>query len=150
MQERTWVNPTHEEAGSSPLPTGTGHAPSQEDRIRQALGIAQGALPKVECSWLQRYYEYLIAKMSFPFEARYPGDRGPLRQLVSLVNVVGLVDPAGNPNSDDWGLLCTVQHGPLTAQLPLVDMEVADKHPNAQFIEDYWYWFWNWRFDPKI
>ena len=104
----------------------------------------------MEHQWLKRYYDYLTAKLSFPFEATYPGDPSSYRHLTSQVTVTGLVDPEGVSASEDFGLLGTVRHGGGTAQLPLADLELHDDDPNAELIEDYWYWFWNWRFDPKI
>ena len=43
-----------------------------EDRIQAALGAeVRGRLPSVGKETLQRYYDHLIAALSFPFEARY-------------------------------------------------------------------------------
>ena len=63
----------------------------QEDRILAALGLARGPLPEVRTEWLDRYYDYLAAHLSLPFEAEYAEDIAGYRQLVSPVTVVALV-----------------------------------------------------------
>jgi hypothetical protein len=123
---------------------------NQESRVREALGIAYGALPEVQTSWLRRYHEYLSAKLVFPFEAEYVEDIAGYRQLVSRVTVVGLLHPDQHGRHEDFGLLCRVQRGDQEIEVPLADIELRGSSPNFQLVEDYWYWFWNWRFDPKI
>jgi hypothetical protein len=123
---------------------------NQEGRILAALGKHRGALPHVSAVWLTRYYDYLARALVFPFEARCPEASGPLRPWTSVVSVVELVPPSALAQADDAGLLCRALRGDAAVEVPLVDLEVATEHPNAQLIEDYWYWFWNWRFDPGI
>jgi hypothetical protein len=54
------------------------------------------------------------------------------------------------PNFEDTALLCRVIKGVREEEVPLVDLEVEENHPNFRLLEDYWYWIWNWRFDPRI
>ena len=115
-----------------------------------ALGLVRGPLPAVESRWLCKYYEYLAARLSLPFEARCTDDISGLRQLSPRVTAVALVDPDGNPSRENSGLTCTVRSGTLEAEVPLVELEVEEGSPNFELVEDYWYWFWNWRFDPRI
>jgi hypothetical protein len=122
----------------------------QESRIRQALGIARGPLPRVDGRWLEKYYRYLSATLTFPFEACYAGEIAGQSPLMALVTVERLVAPAWDKIDHDWGLHCRVRHGLSNCVVPLVDLELDSDHPYAQIIEDHWYWFWNWRFDPKI
>jgi hypothetical protein len=124
---------------------------SQEDRIRAALGITHGALPKVENGWLHRYYQHLRAQLSLPLAARYTGDLGPLRRLPEQVTVLALIDPAEQPEHEEYGIACRCcGAGQETVSLDLADLAVDESAAGYQLLEDYWYWFWNWRFDPQI
>jgi hypothetical protein len=123
---------------------------SQEERILAALNKPGGALPHVSTTWLTRYFDYLSANLIFPFAASCPEDRGSLRPWTADVVVVGLAPPSDLTEVDDTGLMCEAMHQGEPVEVPLIDLEVATEHVNAQPIEDYWYWFWNWRFDPGI
>jgi len=123
---------------------------SQVGRILMALGLARGPLPRVSLDCLARYHSYLAANLQLPFEARCPEESGLVRPWTAVVNVVELLSPTGPPARDDWGLVCKAFRGAVAVEVPLLDLEVENGHPNAQLIEDYWYWFWNWRFDPRI
>jgi hypothetical protein len=115
-----------------------------------ALGLERGPLPKVQSKWLHRYYEYLTANLSLPFDAEYAEDVSGCRQLVTPVTVIDLVHPDDHDRHEDLGLLCRARRGTREIEVPLADVELTESTPNSQLIEDYWYWFWNWRFDPKI
>jgi hypothetical protein len=123
---------------------------TQEGRILAALGLVRGPLPHAVTKWLIRYYDHLAAHLCLPFEARCPEDTGVLRPWTSSVTVVELLAPSDHPAQDGAGLKCKALRGAAAAEIPLVDIEVENDHPNAQLIEDYWYWFWNWQFDPRI
>jgi len=123
---------------------------TQESRILAALGLLRGPLPKVATKWLNCYYEYLLAHLRLPFEARCPEGSGVLRPWTSNVTVVALVAPSDHTVQDEMGLACEALRGGEAAEVALVDLEVEIDHPNSQLVEDYWYWFWNWQFDPKI
>ena len=122
----------------------------QEERIRAALGLANGPLPRVQSKWLHRYHEYLAANLLLPFDAEYAEDIAGYRQLVSPITVVALLHPDDHDRHEDFGLLCRAHRGSQSIELPLAEVELTKDSPNGQFIEDYWYWFWNWRFDPRI
>ncbi len=130
-----------------PAPTAT---LDRNARIRAALGLSGGSLPRVQIRWLHSYHEHLVACLEFPFQARYAGETWLSHRAASFVAVVSLLDPGMNPGRESSGLLCRVQRSGEEVELPLADLEVGDDSPNYQLIEDYWYWFWNWRFDPQI
>ena len=126
-------------------------AQDQEGRIRAALGLTRGPLPKVKTEWLLNYHRYLASKLKFPFAARYTEELAANREpAVSSVEVFALVDPGELPDSESTALLCRVRWDLQERRVPLVDLEVDADHPNFQLLEDYWYWIWNWRFDPRI
>jgi hypothetical protein len=122
----------------------------QESRIRAALGLAHGPLPKVRGEWLHRYYEYLAANLSLPFDAEYTGEISRYRQIASAITVVALIDPDGHARHEEFGLACRAHRGTQEIEVPLADVELKEHTPNYRLVEDYWYWFWNWRFDPQI
>ncbi len=124
----------------------------QEQRIRVALGIEKGPLPNVGIKWLRKYFEYLAANLSFPFEARLTEEIGYYRQpAYSQVKVLALLEPDDARRRQEYfGLICTGRKAEQEIEAPLVDLEVEENSPNFQLIEDYWYWIWNWRFDPQI
>lgn len=123
----------------------------QEARIRKALGLNRGPLPKIKAEWLQRYHEYLSAELKFPFFARYVEETSPNREPVAHdAEVFALVHPSEMAELENTALLCRIMRNVCEEEVPLVDLEVDDAHPNFQLLEDYWYWIWNWRFDPGI
>ena len=122
----------------------------RESRVRAALGVAAGPLPRVERRWLRSYHNYLSTRLSLPFAAHYTGDLARVRQSVPLVTVVALVDPSEESEYESDGLVCLAHDEKEHLRLSLVDIEVDADHPNFQLLDDYWYWFWNWRFDPSI
>jgi hypothetical protein len=122
----------------------------QETRIRAALGLAHGPLPKVRTEWLHRYYQYLATNLSLPFDAEYAEDISGYRQVVSAITVVALLHPDEHAKHEEFGLLCRARRGTQELEVPLADVELNANAPNFRLVEDYWYWFWNWRFDPRI
>jgi len=124
------------------------HPGRDEDRIREALGVPRGALPKVSAPWLHKYFRHLDMELELPFTAKTTGRVGFSRS--DDVAVVALIDPATHPAAAEEGLLCLVDDGERQAEVPLQDVVVDADHPNHQSLEDYWYWFWNWSFDPRI
>jgi hypothetical protein len=116
----------------------------QDDRIRLALGLTgDDPLPEVNDELLRTYYEYLAAKLSLPFEARYSAQTGSFRSRPSALKVVELLDPEQFPG-DEYGLLCGARRNDQHMEVPLIDIEVAKGDPNKQLIADYSYWFVNW------
>jgi hypothetical protein len=117
----------------------------QKQRIRTALGVTRGRLPRVDDETLSQYYAYLSANLSLPFAACYPEpttsrDKGQVRCIV-----VEVLDPARHMGDELDGLFCKTRKDRFEVNLPLIELEVAQDSPNFQLIEDYWYWFWNWR-----
>jgi hypothetical protein len=141
-----------EQCGSTCWPTIDMQSNSnhQETRIRAALGLARGPLPEVRTEWLHRYYEYLAANLSLPFDAEYAEDIPGRRLVISAITVVAVVHPGEHAQHEDFGLVCRVRRGTQEIEVPLADVELNEKSLNYRLIEDYWYWFWNWRFDPQI
>jgi hypothetical protein len=122
----------------------------QEKRVRRALGIEHGPLPKVKTEWLRRYYAYLSAHLVLPFGADCPEEVSEYHRIFFPATVVGLLNPDDHEGHEEQGLLCRVSRAFEEVNVPLSDVEVPEDSPNSQLIEDYWYWFWNWRFDPRI
>ncbi|MCX7427870.1 MAG: hypothetical protein NTW96_19855 [Planctomycetia bacterium] len=120
----------------------------RESRVRAALGLPGGPLPRVERRWLRNYHKHLTAHLRLPFAAHYTADLARVRESVPLVTVVALIDPGETSEYD--GLVCLAHDEREQLRLSLVDIEVDADHPNFQLLDDYWYWFWNWRFDPGI
>jgi hypothetical protein len=126
-------------------------AREQEGRIRAALGLSRGPLPKVTAEWLRKYHSYLSAKLIFPFRAKYAEELSAIREpIVFSVEVFALVHPSEMPKIESTALLCRIMRDIQEEEIPLVDLEVEEDHPNFRLLEDYWYWIWNWRFDPRI
>jgi hypothetical protein len=117
----------------------------QMDRIIEAFGALGEHLPKVDEETLSRYYNYLSARMSFPFSAHYPEPTTSLEEVQHRCTVLELLDPAKDIFDDFDGIYCKTRKGKYEINLPLIELELPDDSPNLQFIEDYWYWFWNWR-----
>ncbi len=120
----------------------------EEDRIREALGLPHGALPRVEGRWLRKYFEHLSTALAFPFPAQYTGRDAHSRPR--QVIVLTLLNPESTAKVETEGLFCIADDGEKRTELPLQDIVVDPDHPNGQMLEDYWYWFWNWSFDPQI
>jgi hypothetical protein len=119
-------------------------AGDREDRIRQVLGLAAGEpLPSVSEHWLHRYYDYLAARLSFPFGADYGEEIEPLERFTHTVTVVRLLDPREYPGTATSGLLCRALLGRHEVVVRLAEVEVGDRSVNRRLIDDYWYWFWN-------
>jgi hypothetical protein len=117
----------------------------QRDRIIEALGILGEHLPNVDEESLSRYYNYLSARMSFPFTAHYPKPTTSLEEVQYRCTVLELLDPVKDIWDDFDGIYCKTRKGKYEINLPLIELEVPNDSPNLQFIEDYWHWFWNWR-----
>src|SRR5438045_3978583 len=106
-----------------------------------ALGLtSDDPLPEVKDDTLLAYHPYLTAHLSFPFEAKWEPESGP----ISTVTIKGLVDPEDDPWVDEmYGLLCQAKAGSRLIDVPLADCEAKKGRPNCQLLTDYAYWFWN-------
>ena len=118
----------------------------QDDRIRAIFGLtSDDPLPESDDELLLTYYNYLVAKLSFPYEARYSFETGPFQSKTIAITVLGLLDPDDFPgDADMYGLFCQARRGDERIDLPLADVEVGKGNPNRQFVADYSYWFVNW------
>ena len=110
-----------------------------------ALGPLGEHSPSVDEETLSRYYNYLSARMSFPFAAHYPEPRSSLEEVQYRCVVLELLDPTKDIYDDFDGIFCKTRKGKYEINLPLIDLEIPQDSRNFQFIEDYWHWFWNWR-----
>ncbi len=114
----------------------------QQDRIRAALGVTtDDAVPMVNGSSLQQYFDYLKTKLDFPFAATYSHHDGKQR-IVHRVSVVGMSD--GFPIDDDYGVMCDVQEGGDQWEVPVLLLELGKGNRNRQTLEDYRSWFASW------
>jgi hypothetical protein len=133
------------------LPAKSPEEHEHELRIKTALGLDKGPLPNVEIEWLRRYYTYLAANLSLPFDAQHAEESSIYRQAVYFpVKVVAILDPGNDPGQEYFGLICKVIKADQEIEVPLVELEVEEENSNFELVEDYWYWIWNWRFDPRI
>jgi hypothetical protein len=113
----------------------------EEDRIRLVFGLPLHApLPKVGKETVAQYHEYLLRRLSFPFQALYSETVPPVKQIVRYVSVVG---PSDSLSRRQYGLFCKVQMGDRTVELPLAEMGMREDDPNRQLVDDYLYWLWN-------
>jgi hypothetical protein len=118
---------------------------NQHDRIIEALGAWGEHLPRVDEETLSRYYQYLSARLSFPFIAHYPQPRSSLEEVQHRGIVLELLDPTKYVGDEFDGILCKTRKGKYEVNLPLIELEISEDSPDFQLIEDYWYWFWNCR-----
>jgi hypothetical protein len=127
------------------ITTGALNLNDQDDRIRAILGLTtDDPLPDVDDQSLRRYHRHLAAHLSFPFEASYSRETGPMQDTTFAVTVVGLLDP--DDCDETYGLLCEARQGRRLLEVPLGEIEVKKKgDANRRLVEDYSYWFWNWR-----
>ena len=102
-------------------------------------------MPDVDEEMLLLYHKHLAQNLSFPFEAEYSSEYGPLRFSLRRLTVLGLVDPDSYHCDEDHGLVCQARQRKQVVELPLAEVEVEEGEPNHQLIDDYSYWFWNHR-----
>ena len=118
---------------------------NQRDRIIEALGPFGERSPSVDEETLSRYYNYLSARLSFPFTAHYPEPTSSLEEVQYRCIGLELLDPTKDIYDDFDGIFCKTRKGRFEVNLPLIELKIPEDSPNFQFIEDYWFWFWNWR-----
>jgi hypothetical protein len=136
MSETAW--------NGSPLLVAACSPANRVERIMTALEPTV-SMPKVDKESLNRYYEYLSARLSFPFTAQYPEPRSSLEEVQHRCTVLELLDPSKYICDEFDGIFCRSRKGKYEVHLPLTELRVPEDSPNYQLIEDYWYWFWNWR-----
>jgi hypothetical protein len=131
---------------SLPKPVGESSALREpEHRIRQALRLASGPLPHVDAETLGKYYRYLAAQLSFPFQAGYHEEVGFLTERAHTVAVLHVLDPSRNIPDDFGGIHCHIRMDEHTCEVPLARLEAQQDGANGQLLDDYWYWFWSWQ-----
>jgi hypothetical protein len=83
----------------------------QDDRIRMALGLTSNdPLSDVDSETLVRYHDYLLERLSFPFDAEYTSETGPFSSTTIPVKVTGLGDPDEPMIDDSYGIICRTKH----------------------------------------
>ena len=109
-----------------------------ERRVAEILGVQAGhALPKVSKQTLQRYYTYLQANLSVPFDAQ---DRHGHIEVAALVNVQEC------PYLELYGLFYRGMQGRQMIKMPLAEIEaVQEAGKSEQLLADYRWWFWYYR-----
>lgn len=119
----------------------------QDDRVRDVFGLtSDDPLPEVDDESLSVYYTYLIANLSFPFEASWSRKTGPFSSSKENATIVGMHDPDGEIGIDDlYGLMCQARDGRRKLDLPLAELEDCPSQPQGQILGDYAYWFSNYR-----
>jgi hypothetical protein len=120
-----------------------------EDRIRAIFALtSDDPLPPVNLESLQRYARYLTTKLSFPFQANHLVATRSLLVREYPVTVVGLLD-AEDYDEDD-GVLCEVEQGGRSDEVPLISLVVYRNWQQRQLIGDYSYWFYNRSGDDEL
>ena len=115
----------------------------EEKRIRAVFDLPEGArLPRVTLATLAQYHAYLTRRLSVPFQGLYADTEYPVRHTVRYVTVLGLLPLAGRASQ---GIHCEVAGAASESRLSLVDIGLADDHPNCQLVDDFTYWFANCR-----
>ena len=111
---------------------------------RSVFGLtSDDPLPESGEETLRAYYEYLAAKLSFPFEAIYPIQRLGFGSKTYAITVLGLLDPEEFPG-EDHGLFCQARRDIEVIGLPLTEVEAGKGNENRRLIKDYAVWFVNW------
>lgn len=116
----------------------------RDDRIRSVFGLtSDDPLPESDEESLRAYYKFLAAKLSFPFEAKYPIERLGFGSKTYAITVLGLLDPEEVPGKE-YGLLCQARRGAEQIEVPLTEVEVVVANANRRLMEDYSHWVVNW------
>lgn len=116
----------------------------QDDRIRSVFSLtSDDLLPESGEESLRAYYEFLAAKLSFPFEATYRIQRLGFGSKTYAITVLGLLDPEEFPG-EDHGLFCQARRDNEVIELPLTEVEAGKGNQNRRLIKDYVVWFVNW------
>jgi len=117
-----------------------------EKRVAKILGAGEDEdLPNVSEETLKVYYGYLSKNLSFPFDAEYSRETGPLEDTYYDIEVTDILSYDDVPDLESYGLFCTGKQGRRKIEIPLAEIEVKEKGKNEQVIEDYSFWFCNYR-----
>ena len=114
----------------------------EDDRVRKALGLtSDDPLSEVDEETLGQYHSYLVGRLSFPFQATFSTETGPLQDTSHAVTVLSLLDT--DDCDEMYGLMCQARQGRRQVVVPLGELAVTKSDPNRQLVEDYSSWFWN-------
>ena len=114
-----------------------------DDRLRGVFTLGPSdPLPKVSVASLQRYGDYLVPRLAFPFNANYCEEAEPL-VFDGSVTATGLITSICTPLDVPHGLSCKTVFRGNPVILPLAILKLDPGHPNCQLIDDYCRWFWN-------
>ena len=117
-----------------------------EKRVAQILDLEKRErLPNVSEEYLEVYHQYLNDHLSFPFDAEYSRETGPLEDTHYDIKVTGLSDPDESADVEFYGLFCHGKQGRRKVIVPLAEVEVKVKGQNEELVDDYKMWFWNYR-----
>lgn len=117
-----------------------------EKQVAKILGVKEDKeLPDVSEETLEVYHSYLIYNLSFPFDAEYSKETGPLEDTYYDVKITNLLEIEECPDLEFYGLFCEGKRGRRKIEIPLAEIEVKQEGKNKQLIEDYRMWFWNYR-----
>jgi hypothetical protein len=123
---------------------GTMSVEESEKRIAKILGVKKDEeLPDVSKKTLKIYCSYLDKNLSFPFDAEYSVETGPLENRYYDIKVTDLLELGEFPSPEFYGVICKGSQGRHKIEIPLADLTVKQKGKNRQLIEDYCRWFWN-------
>ena len=117
---------------------------ASEKRIAEILGVKGGKeLPNVSKKTSKIYHSYLNKNLSFPFNAEYSKETGPLEDTYYEIKVTGLLEPEEVPDLEFYGSFCKGKQGRGKIEIPLAEVTVKQEDKNKQLIEDYCMWFCN-------
>lgn len=115
-----------------------------ERRIAKILGVKRGEeLPHVSNKTLKIYHYYLTKNLSFPFNAEYSEETGPLEDAYYDIKVTGLLESEESPDLEFWGLFCKGKRGRRKMEIPLAEVTVKQEDKNKELVGDYCMWFCN-------
>ena len=115
-----------------------------EKRVAEILGTEKGReLPLVSEKTMKIYHSYLNKNLSFPFDAEYSEETGPLEDTYYDIRVTGLVELEECLDLESYGLFCKGKQGRHKVEIPLAEVTVKQKGKNKQLIENYCMWFRN-------
>lgn len=112
-----------------------------QDRIRMAFGLtSDDALPQPDEQTHRQLFEYLKARLTFPFNADCAEASllGP--ETTEAVRIIGFADPPVDPSD---GIVCVARQGKHESQVPLTKIRVPLDDPNFQHVADYLCWLWD-------
>lgn len=119
---------------------------NDEKRVAHILKVKEDEnLPKVSEKTLNVYHHYLNKNLSFPFDAKYPEETGPLEKIHYDIKITDILDIDECSDLEFYGLFCKGKQGRCKIAIPLAKVEMKQKGKNQQLIEDYNMWFWNYR-----